>query len=359
VSASKAYLAVSPERCNGCGRCVRACPRSAIRVGGGYVYVDSSACDGCFACVETCDTGAIVRRAPVSSPVAVGSGPTVIVGSRAEAKALRQAAQVSARERTKATKVAEKRQRADRVKSEHVEAVSADGAATFELTDAAIVVAVMLGAFALKEFVLASEPFALIPDAGRSLARAGVLGVYYSLQAFVLVALARRRGMTVTRAFGLRGLDRTLGERLATAGWTLALLVATRLFATAWGAFAQAVGWEPPARGEITALFGSGGAGLLLTVVLVVVVGPVIEELAFRGVVMRAAGARFGMWPAILGSAGLFALFHLTPWLLVPTFALGTALGWLAWTRRSLAPSIVMHAAYNGIVVAAAFWLAS
>jgi membrane protease YdiL (CAAX protease family) len=104
-------------------------------------------------------------------------------------------------------------------------------------------------------------------------------------------------------------------------------------------------------------VFGGGIAGLVASVVLVALVAPLAEELAFRGVLLPAFGGVWGMWPAIVVSAALYGAYHLNLWLLFPTMVLGAALGWLAWTRRSLWPAIVLHALYNAVAVAAAFLL--
>jgi membrane protease YdiL (CAAX protease family) len=102
-------------------------------------------------------------------------------------------------------------------------------------------------------------------------------------------------------------------------------------------------------------VFGGGGIGLILAGVLVAIVAPLIEELAFRGVVLAALGSRWGMWPAIALSSALFAAYHASTWLFLPMLVLGAALGWLTWTRRSLWPAIVLHVLYNALAVAAAF----
>lgn len=51
----RSELLLFPENCIGCGRCVSACPREAVkhREGEGYV-TDSERCDACFACVDVC-----------------------------------------------------------------------------------------------------------------------------------------------------------------------------------------------------------------------------------------------------------------------------------------------------------------
>ena len=145
--------------------------------------------------------------------------------------------------------------------------------------------------------------------------------------------MAHRHGIRLSQAFGLGRLGRSMAHRLVSAGLVVGLLLATRAAALLWGVMSAAAGWGPPVRGEFTEVFGTGGGGLLLAVLMVVLAGPFVEELTFRGVVLGAVGPRWGMWPAIVASAGLFALAHVTAWALVPTFVLGIALGWLAWTR--------------------------
>lgn len=46
--------------CQGCGRCLKACPNGAILPGEGY-RIDKSRCRRCGACVERCYYGALVR----------------------------------------------------------------------------------------------------------------------------------------------------------------------------------------------------------------------------------------------------------------------------------------------------------
>ena len=89
------------------------------------------------------------------------------------------------------------------------------------------------------------------------------------------------------------------------------------------------------------------------TVILVafLLVAPVAEEIFFRGVVYNAWERERGVWVAVVGSAGLFAVIHSSIFALVPIFALGVALALLYRSTRSLAATIAMHAGFNAISV--------
>lgn len=51
-------------------------------------------------------------------------------------------------------------------------------------------------------------------------------------------------------------------------------------------------------------------ATIVVLFVVTVVAAPVVEELFFRGLVLRAGMRRFGFWPAMVGSSLLFGLAH-------------------------------------------------
>ncbi len=50
---------VRRPKCEGCGECVKACPRGAVDLVEGRVHIDRSLCDLCMDCVEACPTGAL------------------------------------------------------------------------------------------------------------------------------------------------------------------------------------------------------------------------------------------------------------------------------------------------------------
>ena len=52
-------LQVIAEHCDGCGRCLNACPQNALSLAESCIRVDRSRCDGCGKCVGPCWPGAL------------------------------------------------------------------------------------------------------------------------------------------------------------------------------------------------------------------------------------------------------------------------------------------------------------
>jgi membrane protease YdiL (CAAX protease family) len=244
------------------------------------------------------------------------------------------------------------------------------GTVTWNFVDLLLVLGMLLLTVLAKDAVLGLHAVGLMPTAGRTIVRAAVLGVYYSLQLAAFAWIAARHKATLSAAFGFAGSPATAAESRAvegdspsaagSLGLVLVLFAGTEVFAIGYGLLMQSLGLSQPARlsSDLSAVFGSGGVGLALSILLVALVAPFVEELAFRGVVLPVLGPRFGMWPAIVGSAAIYAAYHFSLWLFLPTFVLGIALGWLAWTRRSLWPAILLHVLYNASAVAAGFFVA-
>jgi hypothetical protein len=95
-----------------------------------------------------------------------------------------------------------------------------------------------------------------------------------------------------------------------------------------------------------------GGGYIALT--LVVVVGaPIVEELFFRGLVLRSLQRRFGDTWAVIGSAVLFGVAHFEYLQLPALVALGVILGAMAVSTKRLGPSIFTHAGFNLVTMIA------
>jgi len=86
------------------------------------------------------------------------------------------------------------------------------------------------------------------------------------------------------------------------------------------------------------------------SIIALVVVAPMTEELLFRGLFLRGFLSRYTARKATFASAILFGLFHLNPWQFVHTTAIGILLAWWFLKTRSLIPCIYGHALNNGLL---------
>lgn len=97
--------------------------------------------------------------------------------------------------------------------------------------------------------------------------------------------------------------------------------------------------------GPLRALNQAGSTWLIL---FIVVVGPVVEEIVFRGLVLRRWIARRSLWRGVVGSSLVFALLHPPFW--IGAFVIGIFLSLLYLVTRSLYAPIAFHAMYNGLI---------
>jgi membrane protease YdiL (CAAX protease family) len=94
------------------------------------------------------------------------------------------------------------------------------------------------------------------------------------------------------------------------------------------------------------------GTGLAVLAVLVVAGAPVVEELFYRGLLLRAVQRRFGPRVAIAVSAVAFAGAHFELLQFPALLALGVLLGVLAVRYGRLGPGIFAHAGFNAVTMA-------
>lgn len=111
-----------------------------------------------------------------------------------------------------------------------------------------------------------------------------------------------------------------------------------------------------------TALFSHSTPLVVIACISLCVVGPLTEEIVFRGVIFRGlagrrlpfpqniASAPLGVGAAALLSGFLFAAAHLQFGLLIPFACTGALFAWVCQRSGSLWASILTHAANNTIV---------
>ncbi|MBK6766046.1 MAG: CPBP family intramembrane metalloprotease [bacterium] len=166
-----------------------------------------------------------------------------------------------------------------------------------------------------------------------------------------LVALAAlwvyRGGYDPVSAFGWKSASVRgwLGAFLAVAGgWVLTIQLATlqhMLF---------------PFPEELLEQFRDLFAGLedlpyWQVLVLIGLLPAVVEEHLCRGLMLRGLEDKSSNWRGIVVVAVIFAVLHLNPYRLLPTFALGLLLGYIAIQTRSIYPAILGHFMNNAASV--------
>jgi membrane protease YdiL (CAAX protease family) len=82
-----------------------------------------------------------------------------------------------------------------------------------------------------------------------------------------------------------------------------------------------------------------------------VVVAPLVEETFFRGFVFAGMRSRHGWVRAAVISALVFAAAHLDLLFFIPRFLLGYLFAFIYDRSRSLWPSMILHAAWNGFAL--------
>ena len=105
--------------------------------------------------------------------------------------------------------------------------------------------------------------------------------------------------------------------------------------------------WIPNIMEQSFDILQSGWGGILA----IAIVGPVLEELLFRGAITKALLQQYNPTKAILISALLFGVFHINPAQILPAFLIGILLAWTYYKTGSLIPCILMHILNNSLAV--------
>jgi uncharacterized protein len=117
------------------------------------------------------------------------------------------------------------------------------------------------------------------------------------------------------------------------------------------------VQWLVPMDADDVARFEQQIAPGIVPVLFACVIAPVLEEMLFRGVILRGFLRRYSRTFAILWSAALFGIAHLNLYQMMTALTIGIVSGWLYERCRSLWPCILLHASYNTFITAYYGWL--
>ncbi len=193
-----------------------------------------------------------------------------------------------------------------------------------------------------------------LSDEVQSLIVGGLLLLTYAGQAGAAWVSGRTRGVSSLGSIGFWPIAPVVPWVLAAVG----VAAGMRVFEMVYEALLRAGGVALSGQNlDMTRILPPGVFGTAFTVVLLVVIAPIAEEVVFRGVLLSAFRARWGDVAGITVSAAIFSAVHLNPYSFLPLFVLGASMGALFVKSRSLWTAVIAHAAFNGLGVMALYAL--
>jgi len=122
--------------------------------------------------------------------------------------------------------------------------------------------------------------------------------------------------------------------------------------------FLDAIGYKPPPQPVFEMFFEEKRSNVILFfTIFVSILGPVIEEMFFRGFLYSAARKRFGIIVGVLLSSILFSALHTNIVGFLPILILGVLMAFLYEITGSLVASISVHILHNSIIVCLVFFI--
>jgi len=170
-----------------------------------------------------------------------------------------------------------------------------------------------------------------------------ILGVFFAVGLLAVVASVAPLGRVALPALGLRS-----------ANWKY--LVFGALGTLALSVAVSQLGIEPKGVKQVIDVL-RGPKQIILSLLLLAVLAPLVEELLFRGLVYGWIAGRWGTIAALIISSLAFAAAHWEPAHAVLVLPLGLLFGWLRRRTDSLLPSLFAHIVNNSFALIAAIYL--
>jgi uncharacterized protein len=179
----------------------------------------------------------------------------------------------------------------------------------------------------------------------RVVQNAGLVLVQLSYLVPLIVIFAYRRANPLSLGFGRFDWN--------TLGLGCGLLIASYLVILGHNIVLTLLGVNTQGE-QILQLFGALDSPLWF-IIVGVIVAPVVEELFFRGFLFQGFRQRYGWVSGALLSSAIFAVAHLDPVALIPTFILGVLLAYMYHRTDSVWIPILLHVLVNGMGLCAAY----
>jgi len=120
----------------------------------------------------------------------------------------------------------------------------------------------------------------------------------------------------------------------------------------------DAIGYKSPPQPVFDIFFDEKRNNvILLLTIFVSILGPVIEEIFFRGFLYSAVRKRFGVIVGVLLSSALFSMLHTNIASFIPIMILGVLMAFLYETTNSLIAPMTVHILHNSIILGFVFFI--
>ncbi len=126
------------------------------------------------------------------------------------------------------------------------------------------------------------------------------------------------------------------------------LMIGMGLLDTAYGWIISQWAGKPMDQESIPILKYAVSTGPAVAFLAIVLIGPIVEEILFRGLLWEALQPRSGTRAAVIVTSLVFAVVHLQVVGFVPVFLVGMVLCWARWKSGSLGLPMVLHCLNNG-----------
>ena len=108
---------------------------------------------------------------------------------------------------------------------------------------------------------------------------------------------------------------------------------------------------------NILEYFGNTKKDIAIAGVMIIIIGPIIEEVIFRGFLYRGLANIIGKWWGSIISAGIFAVLHIETEAILPVFTLALIMNHIVSKTKSIKTSIVFHIIQNAMAFSGLVWL--
>ena len=223
------------------------------------------------------------------------------------------------------------------------------GAVPWKGTDAVLATAILVVASIALIVIYVAAGGDVVSGVGFSI----MGGSIYVLVLFTCWALGPLRYGVSLQALGFK-FPASRRELLALPAGVLVVSIG---FTGLYVALMSLLGWDYLVPDSLPDELDLEGAWAILAFGVVAVgLGPLAEEVYFRGFLYSGFKERLGVWRSALLSSLLFALMHVDPAVLVPFFFTGILLALLYERTGSVWSCFVAHAAQNALAFAITVW---